>query len=113
MGRKLLAINPTFKLLVWINLVLCAATFALMIALSFWGANPLSKPQEQLFSTAEKVFTLTAGAFIGLLGGRAAAPDQDQGPAKPDRPANLSKCWPARSVTTAGTSCLPARQTNA
>ncbi len=29
-------------------------------------------------NACEHVFTLTAGAFIGLLGGRAAAPDSRQ-----------------------------------
>jgi hypothetical protein len=38
-------------------------------------ADPLPKPRESLYNACEKIFTLTAGAFIGLLGGRAAAPD--------------------------------------
>jgi hypothetical protein len=40
-----ITVNPMFKLLLWINAILCV---------------------------------VTAGAFIGLLGGRAAAPDPKQ-----------------------------------
>jgi hypothetical protein len=63
-----------FKLLLWINAALCVITFGAMI----WVANlsePLPKAADRVFNACEHVFTLTAGAFIGLLGGRAAAPD--------------------------------------
>ena len=69
-----IAINPMFKLLLWINAALCVVTLAVMV----WAANkpePISKTADRLFNACEHVFTLTAGAFIGLLGGRAAAPD--------------------------------------
>jgi hypothetical protein len=39
----------------------------------------MPKAQERLMNACEHVFTLTAGAFIGLLGGRAAAPDTRRG----------------------------------
>jgi hypothetical protein len=67
--------NPAFRLLLWINSLLCAASLAVMI----WAANapdPMPKGRERLLNACEHVFTLTAGAFIGLLGGRAAAPDR-------------------------------------
>ncbi len=63
-----------FKLLLWINALLCVVTFGAMV----WVAalpEPLPKATDRLFNACEHVFTLTAGAFIGLLGGRAAAPD--------------------------------------
>jgi len=67
--------NPAFRLLLWINSLLCAASLVVMI----WAAgapDPMPKGRERLFNACEHVFTLTAGAFIGLLGGRAAAPDR-------------------------------------
>ncbi len=69
-----ITINPMFKLLLWINATLCVVTLGVMV----WAANkpePVPKAAERLFNACEHVFTLTAGAFIGLLGGRAAAPD--------------------------------------
>ena len=69
-----ITINPMFKLLLWINTALCVVSLGVMI----WGATlpePLPRAAERLFNACEHVFTLTAGAFIGLLGGRAAAPD--------------------------------------
>lgn len=69
-----ITINPMFKLLLWINAALCIVTLGVMV----WAATlpePLPKTGERLFNACEHVFTLTAGAFIGLLGGRAAAPD--------------------------------------
>ena len=72
--KPTVTINPLFKLLLWVNSLLCTASLAVMI----WAAldDPMSKGKERLFNACEHVFTLTAGAFIGLLGGRAAAPDQ-------------------------------------
>jgi hypothetical protein len=67
-------INPMFKLLLWINAALCVVTLGAMIWLATLP-EPLPKAAERLFNACEHVFTLTAGAFIGLLGGRAAAPD--------------------------------------
>jgi hypothetical protein len=51
-----------------------------MIWIAF-AEDPLSKGKERLLNTCEHVFTLTAGAFVGLLGGRAAAPDKIVPPA--------------------------------
>jgi hypothetical protein len=66
-------INPMFKLLLCINAALCFVTLGAMIWLATLS-EPLPKA-DPLFNACEHVFTLTAGAFIGLLGGRAAAPD--------------------------------------
>lgn len=68
--------NPYFKLLLGINAFMWLATGGVMVYAAFWGPDPLTKTQEQLFGTCEKVFFMTSGAFIGLLGGRAATPDK-------------------------------------
>jgi hypothetical protein len=70
-----LTINPMFKLLLWINGALCAVTLGVMVWIAGVGEEPLPKARERVLNACEHVFTLTAGAFIGLLGGRAAAPD--------------------------------------
>jgi len=46
--------------------------------LDFNREDPLPKARERLFNACEHVFTMTAGAFIGLLGGRASIPDPKQ-----------------------------------
>jgi hypothetical protein len=68
--------NPLFNALIVINSVLCLLTLAVMIWASIDPTDPMPKGRERLFNTCEHVFTLTAGAFVGLLGGRAAAPDR-------------------------------------
>ena len=74
--KPLVTINPLFKLLVWVNSALCVATFAGMVLLAAVAAEPMTRAQEILGTACETVFKMTAGAFIGLLGGRAAAPDK-------------------------------------
>jgi hypothetical protein len=73
-GPNKITVNPMFKLLLWINAALCIVTLGAMIWLATLS-EPLPKAADRLFNACEHVFTLTAGAFIGLLGGRAAAPD--------------------------------------
>jgi hypothetical protein len=74
-SAETITVNPMFKGLLWINGGLCLVTLAIMV----WAKSDATKEalaaREPLFNACEKVFTLTAGAFIGLLGGRAAAPD--------------------------------------
>lgn len=77
-GSPIITVNPMFKLLLGINSLLCVVTLGVMIWLAALANEPMPKAREQLMNTCEKVFTLTAGAFIGLLGGRAAAPDSKQ-----------------------------------
>ncbi len=77
-GPKTITVNPMFKLLLWINATLCVVTLGVMVWLATFS-DPLPKASERLFNACEHVFTLTAGAFIGLLGGRAAAPDPKKG----------------------------------
>jgi hypothetical protein len=68
--------NPYFKLLLGINAVMWVVTSVVMVCAAFLGPDPLTKTQEQLYGAFEKVFFMTSGAFIGLLGGRAATPDR-------------------------------------
>jgi hypothetical protein len=74
--KPLITINPLFKLLVWVNSALCVVTFAGMVLLAAIAGEPMTRAQEILATACETVFKMTAGAFIGLLGGRAAAPDK-------------------------------------
>jgi hypothetical protein len=70
-----ITVNPMFKLLLWINGALCAVTLGVMIWIAGSPDDPMPKARERLLNACEHVFTLPAGAFIRLLGGRAAAPD--------------------------------------
>jgi hypothetical protein len=67
-------VNPTFKWAVIINCIICGLTLTIMLCLALFSTQ--DKLAEKLFFTCEKVFTLTAGAFIGLLGGKASGPDK-------------------------------------
>ena len=69
--RKVVVSSPYFKLLLWINVTLCAITLFTLIGLAAFGSEELNRHQQMLFSTCEKIFTLTAGTLIGLLGGKA------------------------------------------
>jgi hypothetical protein len=66
---------PLFKIGIWINRALCLGTFSVMIAVAFSGHDPMPKAMERLAIVCEHVFTLTSGAFVGLLAGRGAVPD--------------------------------------
>jgi len=94
-STQTVTVNPMFKLLLWINAVLCIATFATMIWIST-VPDPISKATERLLNACEHVFTLTAGAFIGLLGG--------QGPRVDRRPTR--RPWPTPTAC-ARTSARP------
>ncbi len=74
--RKVIVSSPYFKLLLWINVALCGTTLLTMIGLAGFGPDELTRHQHMLFSTCEKIFTLTAGTsgtLIGLLGGKASS----------------------------------------
>ncbi len=68
-------INPLFKLLIFINVCLCVVCLGVMIGIGLSAPEPPSDLQRQLYSACETVFKMTAGAFIGLLGGKAASAD--------------------------------------
>ena len=72
--RKVVVSTTYFKLLLWINVVLCAITLSTMIGLASIVPDELNRHQQMLFNTCEKIFTLTAGTLIGLLGGKAGSP---------------------------------------
>jgi hypothetical protein len=70
MAKAPVEINPTFKWAVIINSALCVSSLAVMCAAAGLSSDS-NVLAERLFGVREKVFTLTAGAFVGLLGGRA------------------------------------------
>jgi hypothetical protein len=72
--RKVVVSTTYFKLLLWINVALCVATLLTMIGLASFVAEELNRHQQMLFNTCKKIFTLTAGTLIGLLGGKAGSP---------------------------------------
>jgi hypothetical protein len=74
-SKATVVINPLFKLLIWVNSALCLLTFIGMVVMAFVAPKDPTPAQVQLSTACETVFKMTAGAFIGLLGGRAAAPD--------------------------------------
>ena len=47
-----------------------------MVWLAASPPDPMPKVREDLYRTCETVFKMTAGAFLGLMAGRAAAPDR-------------------------------------
>ncbi len=69
--------NPYFKTLLIINVLLCVTTLGVML----WASSherddgDMPKAKERVFVICQFVFASTSGAFIGLLGGRAAVPD--------------------------------------
>jgi hypothetical protein len=74
-----LTVNRMFVLLLAINGLIWLATLTVMVIIAATApAEPQQMPKvrSDLFSTCEKVFMLSSGAFIGLLGGRAGAPDK-------------------------------------
>ena len=76
-GPPTLTVTPWFGLLVWINRGICAASLAVMVwASTRTGEQGAASILSRLYDTCETVFKMTAGAFIGLMGGRAAAPDR-------------------------------------
>ncbi len=74
-SKPVVVINPAFKWAVIINIVICTTTLCTMILVVILASKE-NRLAEQLYSTCEKVFTLTTGAFIGLLGGKASSPDK-------------------------------------
>lgn len=67
-------INVYFSLLFAANALLCFGSFLVMVC---FAANfpQMSEGQKRLYDTCDMLLKTTAGVFIGMLGGRAAAPD--------------------------------------
>ena len=80
------SINPMFKLLILINLTLCGICLVVMVAVGLAAPKEPTELQRQLYGACETVFKMTAGAFIGLLAGKASQPDPVQTPAPSDLP---------------------------
>jgi hypothetical protein len=74
--RAPVAVAPFFKWLLAINGAVCATCLALMTWVAGTTPDPMPKAKERLLMVCENAVALTVGTFIGLLGGRAAAPDQ-------------------------------------
>jgi len=72
--KPLVVSTPFFKAAVIINAVLCFLTLICLIVLAMSALDPMTKAQENLSGISEKVFMMTSGAFLGLLGGRAGTP---------------------------------------
>lgn len=67
-----------FRLIVIVNSALCLITLGMMLLITIItkeNANPTSF-QSDLFNSCSTIFKMSAGAFIGLLGGRASAPSK-------------------------------------
>jgi hypothetical protein len=90
-----ISINPLFKLLIVINLTLCGVCLVVMVVIGVTVHEP-TEIQRQLYSACETVFKMTTGAFIGLLAGRAAAPDANQ-PVQTPPPAKNQSTEPSKS----------------
>jgi hypothetical protein len=90
-AQPVVTINPLFKLLIVINLSLCVVSLVVMVVVGLTAVQPITELQRQLYSACETVFKMTTGAFIGLLGGKAASPDAvrepetDEGADKPKK----------------------------
>lgn len=91
--KSVVVINPLFKLLVIINATLCVVSFLALVGLAAWGPDNLTKAQDRLLNACEHILAGTVGAFLGLLGGRAAAPDMV------DDLEPTSRATPARAAT--------------
>jgi len=75
--------NPYFNLVLIINGLLCLASMAVMVWAASDVSDPMPKGKERLMEIFGHAFTLTVGAFVGLLGGRAAFPDGLRPPPEP------------------------------
>ena len=94
-----ISINPLFKALIVINLGLCGICLVVMVVVALTTAKEPTEIQRQLYSACETVFKMTAGAFIGLMAGRAATPDTPQpgptpAPASPAPPSGVKSSVP-------------------
>ncbi|MBN9121799.1 MAG: hypothetical protein J0I06_22105 [Planctomycetes bacterium] len=77
-GKKaypVLTKNRMFAGLVCGVLVFALLAFLTLISLAFFGKDPPTQLQSRLADVCYFVITATIGALVGLVGGRAAAPD--------------------------------------
>lgn len=70
------ATNPLFRFAVWVTISLTFITGAVWVFVVFNADNPPTKLQERLADACDTIVKMGAGALIGLLGGRAGAPDK-------------------------------------
>lgn len=74
MAKKTVISNPLLKLIIKINVWIFIACFAGLFVTTYAPAQHEARV-EKLHWICEHVLYMSAGAFFGLLGGRAAAPD--------------------------------------
>lgn len=73
-AKPVVVSTPYFRWAVIINAIICLAAFCGMAGVAVFVADPMNRQQENFFNVCDKAFMMTAGAFLGLLGGRAANP---------------------------------------
>ena len=74
MAKKTVISNPLLKTVIKINALICAACFAGLFLITYFP--PTNEMMgEKLHWICEHILFMSAGAFLGLLGGRVAAPD--------------------------------------
>jgi hypothetical protein len=64
-------LSSTFRLLVVLNFILIVLLGAGVFYLAIWG-DPARPAVQTLFTTASNLLTGSVGAFVGLIGGKAA-----------------------------------------
>jgi hypothetical protein len=77
---RTITVNPLSKAMLWINRCLCPATSAAMRVTAADLVEPVPTHRAEFLDTRVLLFTTAAGAFVGLLGGSAAAPDKHSPP---------------------------------
>jgi len=92
--KAILTVNPLFKLLLIINCVVFVTTSTIMVIIALVSSEKMTNAQDRLFHVCEFAFTTTTGAFVGLLGGRAASPDTNNMTAGLAAAAELKKTAP-------------------
>jgi hypothetical protein len=73
--RPIIWSNPAFKLLIWIVTGTMVLAFIGLTLLAFFGHEPPTQHQTRLAEVCYYAVTFTLPALVGLLCGRAGAPD--------------------------------------
>lgn len=68
-------ITPLFKVLIGINGGICLCSLLVMLVVACASGERMTAAQDRIFHVCEFAFTTTTGAFVGLMAGRAAGPE--------------------------------------
>jgi hypothetical protein len=68
--------NPLFRFVVFIVICIAVVTLGIWFYLATTAGEHPTKFQERLVDTCDTVFKMSAGALIGLLGGKAGTPEK-------------------------------------